>query len=138
MVIQTLLFIGAAVGGLRRLAPNGCGAWRKRRPAAEAQVAELRVHLDRMAATVDDTARALRRGTERGRRRDDRRARCDGHGQEFGGLGGVRSSPAPRAALALGLWRGLQSLAQAPRRAARRCGRYFGVVTRRIGKRRRQ
>ena len=62
MAIQTLLFIGAARS--RRLLP---GAGRRRvaeaKLRAEAQVAELRAYLDRMSATVDETARALRRGT---------------------------------------------------------------------------
>ena len=73
MAIQTLLFIAAAVGAFI--------AWRRTTEAlaeaklrAEAQVAELRAYLDRIADTVDETARALRRGTARRGRRDDGRA----------------------------------------------------------------
>jgi len=116
MVIQTLLCIAAAVAGFI--------AWRRTTEAladakakAEAQVAELRVYLDRMALTVDETARALRRGTT---------AVDDVMTDMRDAMGTVRSSvgtvanvvTAPRAALALGLWRGFQFWRK--RRAAQR------------------
>jgi len=116
MVVQTLLFIAAAVAGFI--------AWRRTAEAlaeakakAESQVAELRVYLDRMAATVDDTARALRRGTD---------TVDDVITDMRDAMGTVRSSvgsvaqvvTAPRAALALGLWRGIQVWRK--RRAAQR------------------
>jgi len=116
MAIQTLLLIAAAVAGFI--------AWRKTTEAlaeakakAEAQVAELRVYLDRMAATVDETALALRRGTN---------AVDDVVSDVRDAMGTVRNSvgsvaqvvTAPRAALALGLWRGIQVWRR--RRAAQR------------------
>ena len=116
MAIQTLLFIAAAVAGFV--------AWRRTTEAlaeakakAEAQVAELRVYLDRMAATVDETALALRRGTN---------AVDDVVSDVRDAMGTVRNSvgsvaqvvTAPRAALALGLWRGIQVWRR--RRAAQR------------------
>ena len=116
MAVQTLLLIAAAVAGFI--------AWRKTTEAlaeakakAEAQVAELRVYLDRMAATVDETALALRRGTN---------AVDDVVSDVRDAMGTVRNSvgsvaqvvTAPRAALALGLWRGIQVWRR--RRAAQR------------------
>ena len=88
-----------------------------RRDKAEAQVAELRVYLDRMATTVDDTARALRRGQS---------AVDDVMTDVRDAMGTVRNSvgsvaqvvSGPRAALALGLWRGIQVWRK--RRAAQR------------------
>src|SRR5215208_953875 len=106
MVVQTLLFVAAAVAAVI--------AWRRTTEAladakakADAQVAELRVDLDRIAVTVDDTARALRRGTD---------SVDDVITDMRDAMGTVRSSmgsvaqvvTAPRAALALGLWRGIQ------------------------------
>lgn len=116
MAVQTLLFIAAAVAGVV--------AWRRTtdalteaRAKAEAQVAELRVYLDRLAATVDQTALALRRGTN---------AVDDVVSDMRDAMGTVRNSvgsvaqvvTAPRAALALGLWRGIQVWRR--RRAAQR------------------
>jgi hypothetical protein len=116
MVVQTLLFIAAAVAGFI--------AWRRTTEAlaeakakAESQVAELRVYLDRMAATVDDTARALRRGTDTV---DDVITDMrDAMGTVRNSVGSVAQVvTAPRAALALGLWRGIQVWRK--RRAAQR------------------
>jgi hypothetical protein len=116
MAVQTLLFIAAAVGAFI--------AWRRTTDAladaklvAEAQIAELRAYLDRIANTVDDTARALRRGTS---------AVDDVMTDVRDAMGTVRNSvgtvaqvvTAPRAALALGLWRGIQVWRR--RRAAQR------------------
>lgn len=106
LVVQTLLFVAVGVGAFI--------AWRRAsaalieaRAAAEAQAAELRGHLNRIAATVDDTGRALRRGTS---------AADDLIGDVRNAMGTMRDSvgtvasvvTAPRAALALGLWRGFQ------------------------------
>jgi hypothetical protein len=116
MAIQTALFAGAAVAAFI--------AWRRTTLAlaettakAEAQIAELRSYLDRMVVTVDETARVLRRGTSTvdDVMTDVREA-----------MGTMRTSVgtvaqvvnAPRAALALGLWRGLQFWRK--RRAAQR------------------
>ena len=116
MVVQTLLFTGAAVAAFI--------AWRRTAAAladakdrAEAQVAELRVYLDRMALMVDETARALRRGQT---------AVDDVMTDVRDAMGTVRNSvgsvaqvvSGPRAALALGLWRGVQIWRK--RRAAQR------------------
>jgi hypothetical protein len=116
MVIQTLLCIAAAVAGFI--------AWRRTtealadaRARAEAQLAELRVYLGRIAVTVDETAGALRRGTN---------AVDDVMSDVRYAMGTVRNSvgtvasvvSAPRAALAFGLLRGFQFWRK--RRAAQR------------------
>jgi threonine/homoserine/homoserine lactone efflux protein len=116
MAVQTLLFTGAAVVAFI--------AWRRTAAAladakdrAEAQVAELRVYLDRMALVVEDTGRALRRGQT---------AVDDVMTDVRDAMGTVRNSvgsvaqvvSGPRAALALGLWRGVQIWRK--RRAAQR------------------
>lgn len=107
MAIQTLMFVAAAIGGYI--------AWRRTtaalseaKLAAEAQIAELRGHLERVAATVDDAARALIRGTTAvdGVMTDVR----DAMGTVRNSVGTVASVVAgPRTALALGLWKGLQT-----------------------------
>ena len=116
MTVQTLLFVGAAVAAYV--------AWRRASAAlvdakarAEAQVAELRVYLDRLSITVDETARALRRGTSTA---DDlMRDVRDAMGTVGNSVGTVASVvSAPRAALAVGLWKGIQFWRK--RRAAQR------------------
>ena len=114
--IQTLLFLGAAVAAFV--------AWRRASVAlaeaktkAEAQVAELRVYLDRMAHTVDETARAVRRGTSNA---DDLMSDVrDAMGTVTSSVGTVAAAvSAPRAALAVGLLKGIQFWRK--RRAAQR------------------
>ena len=119
LVVQTLLFAGAAIGAFI--------AWRRTAAAladakdkAEAQVAELRVYLDRMAATLDETSRAIRNGST---------AVDDVMTDVRDAMGTVRNSvgtvaqvvSGPRAALALGLWRGINVWRK--RRAAQRVAR---------------
>ena len=115
LVIQTLLFVAAGLGAFV--------AWRRAsaalvqaRAAAEAQAAELRVHLNRITGSVEDTARALRRGSSSV---DDVMTDVrDALGTVRDSVGSVTSVvTAPRAALALGLWRGIQMWRK--RRAAR-------------------
>lgn len=107
MVIQTVMFIAAAIGGFiawRRTT----AALRDARLTAEAQVAELRVHLEHVAATVDEAARALIKGTSAvdGVMTDMRHAM----GTVRNSVGTVASVVSgPRTALALGLWKGLQT-----------------------------
>ena len=116
MSIQTLLFVGAAIGAFI--------AWRRASAAlvearvkAETQVAELRTYLDRMAVTVEETAQALRRGTATA---DDLMTDVrDAMGTVGNTVGSVASVvSAPRAALAMGLWKGIQIWRK--RRAAQR------------------
>ena len=116
LVIQTLLFAAAAAGAFI--------AWRRAtaalveaKAAAEAQAAELRAHLIRISGTVDEAARALRRGTSAV---DDVMTDVrDAMGTVRNSVGSVASVvTAPRAALAIGLWRGVQMWRK--RRAARR------------------
>ncbi len=116
MVIQTLLFIAAAVGAFI--------AWRRTTDAlaearlrTEAQVAEFRAYVDRVANAVDDAARALKRGTSAV---DDVMADVrDAMGTVRNSVGTVAQAvSAPRAALAFGLWRGVQFWRK--RRAAQR------------------
>ena len=106
LVVQTLLFVAAGVGAFV--------AWRRAsealvqaRALAEAQVAELHGHLSRITGTVEETARVLRRSTSSadGLVTDVR----DVMGTVRESVGSVASVvTGPRAALALGLWRGIQ------------------------------
>ena len=106
LAIQTLLFIGAAVGAFL--------AWRRASEAmaeaktmAQAQAAQFQGHLARITATVEETATALRHSTS---------TADDLVGDVRNVMGSVRDSvgsvasvvTGPRAALALGLWRGVQ------------------------------
>ena len=106
LVVQTLLFIAAGIGAFL--------AWRRAslalaeaRALAQAQAAELHGHLNRITGTVEETARALRRSTSSaaGLVTEVR----DVMGTVRDSVGSVASVvTAPRAALAIGLWRGLQ------------------------------
>jgi t-SNARE complex subunit (syntaxin) len=116
MVIQTAIFAAAAVAAFV--------AWRRTTAVladaaarTEAQVAELRSYLDHLTVTVDETARALRRGTTVV---DDVLTDMrDAMGTVRNSVGTVANAvSAPRAALALGLWQGLQIWRR--RRAAQR------------------
>jgi hypothetical protein len=107
MAIQTLMFMGVAIGAFI--------AWRRASAAlvnakemAESHVAELRGHIERISATVEDTAAALKRGsaTVDGVMTDVR----DAMGTVRNSVGTVASVvTGPRTALALGLLKGLQS-----------------------------
>ena len=116
MAVQTLLFMGVAVAAFIVWRRTGA-ALAAAKEKAEAQIAELRVHLERMAIAVDETARALRRGQS---------AVDDVMTDVRDAMGTVRSSvgtvahavSAPRAALAIGLWRGFEYWRK--RRAAQR------------------
>lgn len=107
MAIQTVMFIAAAIGAFiawRRAA----AALTEAKLAAEAQVAELRGHLEHVSATVDEAARALIKGTSAvdGVMTDVR----DAMGTVRNSVGTVASVVSgPRTALALGLWKGLQT-----------------------------
>ena len=116
LVIQTLLFMASGVGAFL--------AWRRAstalleaKVAAEAQAAELRTHLIRISGTVEEAVRALSRGTTAV---DDVMSDVrDAMGTVRNSVGTVTSVvTAPRAALALGVWRGVQMWRK--RRAARR------------------
>ncbi len=115
LVVQTVLFVSAGIGAFI--------AWRRAEAAliqaralAEAQAAEFRSHLNRITGSVEDTARALRRGSSSV---DDVMTDVrDALGTVRNSVGSVATVvTAPRAALALGLWRGLQMWRK--RRAAR-------------------
>ena len=106
LVVQTLLFLASGVGAFI--------AWRRASAAlveakalAQAQAVELHAHLHRITGTVEETARALRRSTSTadGLVTDVR----DVMGTVRESVGSVASVvTAPRAALAIGLWRGIQ------------------------------
>lgn len=107
MAVQTLMLIGVAIGGLiayRRATEALSDAKR----AAERHAAELRGHVDHLSATVDEVAQAVVRSTTvvDGVLTDVREAM----GTVRNSVGTVASVVAgPRTALALGLWKGLQS-----------------------------
>jgi hypothetical protein len=106
MALQTLMFIGAAIGAFI--------AWRRTteavtaaKIAADAQIAELRGQFERVAATVDEAAQALIRGASAvDDAVTDARTSLGRVGNSVGTVASVVSGP--RAALALGLWRGFQ------------------------------
>lgn len=116
LVVQTLLFLAAGVGAFI--------AWRRAADAvaeakhlAEQQAGELREHLERISSRVDEAARAVSRGSTAV---DDVMTDVrDAMGTMKDSVGSVASVvTAPRAALALGVWRGIQTWRK--RRAARR------------------
>jgi hypothetical protein len=116
MALQTLLFIGGAVAmfvAWRRTAIALADA----KATADAQIAELRGHLDHMSHAVDEVSRAVLRGSTAvdGVMSDVR----DAMGTVRSGVGSVASVvTGPRTALAVGLWRGIQFWRK--RRAAQR------------------
>ena len=118
MVLQTLMFVGVAVGAY--IAYRRAGeALAEVKLSAEAHIDELRGQVQRIAATVDDTAAALKRGTNAvdGVMTDMR----DAMGTVRNSVGSVASVVSgPRTALALGLWKGLQTWRK--RRDAQRVG----------------
>lgn len=107
MAIQTVMFIGVVVGGFIAYR-RATAALTEAKRAAEAQVAELRGHLEHVSATVDEAAQALIRGTSAV---DDVMTEVrDAMGTVKNSVGTVASVVSgPRTALALGLWKGLQS-----------------------------
>jgi hypothetical protein len=106
MTIQTVLFIGLAIAGVV--------AWRRAsaalieaRAAANTQVIELRDHLDRMSANVQDVAQAVVRSTSAvDEVVSDVRSAMGTVGRSMGTVASAVS--APKAALAMGVWRGIQ------------------------------
>jgi len=106
MGLQTLMCLAAGVAVVV--------AWRRTTAAVteaklkvDRQIDDLRLHLERMSATVDEASVALRRGST---------AVDDVVSDVRDAMGTIRNSvgtvasvvTAPRAALALGLWRGIQ------------------------------
>jgi hypothetical protein len=107
MSVQTLLFVGAAIGAFI--------AWRKAnvafeetRDAMNEQIAHLRMHVDRISGVVEEVAGTVRRGsTAVGDVVTDVR---DAIGTVGNGLNSVASVvTAPRAAVALGVLRGISA-----------------------------
>ena len=107
MVVQTLMFIGLAVGSYIAYR-RASDALAEVKSSAEAHIHELRGQVQRIAATVDDTAAALKRGTNA---MDDVMTDVrDAMGTVKNSVGTVASVVSgPRTALALGLWKGLQT-----------------------------
>lgn len=120
MGVQTLLFVAVAIGGWI--------AWRQaNRAVAEAslamqqEIAYLRGHVDRISGTVDEVAGSVLRGTTA--MNDVVSDVRDAMGTVGNSLHSVASVvTAPRAAVALGLLRGLSALRKrrASHRAAKR------------------
>jgi hypothetical protein len=108
MAIQTLMFIGVAIGGFIAW-QRTTAAMREAKAVVDAQLADLRLHLAHMSETVDQTAGALRRGTEAvdGVMTDI----SDAMGTVRHSVGSVASAVAsPKSALAWGVLQGLQAL----------------------------
>lgn len=108
MAVQTLLFVGAAIGGVI--------AWRRTTEAAslakaavEAEIAELKQKLERVSANVEEAASAVIRGASAvdGAVNDAR----ESFGNVKSSVGSVaKAVAAPEAAIAMSLWRGFQYL----------------------------
>jgi hypothetical protein len=107
MALQTLMFIGAAIGAFI--------AWRRTteavaaaRIAAEAQIVDLRDKLERVTATVEEAAQALIHSASMvDDVVTDARSAVGRVGSSVGSVASVVTGP--KAALALGLLRGLQA-----------------------------
>lgn len=116
MVLQPLMFLAVSIAGVvawRRTSD----AVRDARTAVDAQLFELRAHLAHMADTVDETADALRRGTEAvDGVMTDMRHTIGSVRSSVGSVASVVSSPGT--ALAMGLLQGIHVLRK--RRAAGR------------------
>jgi len=105
MSVQTLLFVGAAIGAFV--------AWRKAARAIDdatvtmnAQIAHLRAHVDRISGTVEEVAGSVRRGTEAvGDVVADVRDAMGTVGHSLQNVASVVT--APRTAVAIGLLRGV-------------------------------
>ncbi len=116
MSLQALLFVGAAIGAFI--------AWRKANQAFEetkqamnVQIAHLRSHVDRISGTVEEVATTVRRGTTAvGDVVEDVRQAMGTVGSSIHSVASVVT--APRAAVALGVLRGLKMWRQ--RRASQR------------------
>lgn len=116
MSLQALLFVGAAIGAFI--------AWRKATQAFEEtkqamnlQIAHLRAHVDRISGTVEEVASSVRRGTTAvGDVVEDVRQAIGTVGSSIHSVASVVT--APRAAVALGVLRGLKMWRQ--RRASQR------------------
>ena len=107
MVIQTVVLLGVAAGAFIAYRRTG-EALAELKVSSQAHIDELRGQVQRIVATVDDTAEALKRGTNAvdGVMTDMR----DAMGTVRNSVGTVASVVGtPRTALALGLWKGLQS-----------------------------
>ena len=106
MSVQTLLFVGAAIGAFV--------AWRKAnlafeeaKDAMQVQIAHLRMHVDRISGTVEEVAGTVRRGTTAvGDVVEDVRHAMGTVGTSLNTVAAVVT--APRAAVALGVLRGLK------------------------------
>ncbi len=119
MGVQTLLFVGVAIGAFV--------AWRQAnramadaRLAMHQEIAFLRGHVDRISGTVEEVAGSVLRGTSAmGDVVADVRDAMGTVGTSLHSVASVVT--APRAAVALGLWRGLAALRK--RRASHRASK---------------
>ena len=106
MGLQTLMFLAAGVA-VAVVSGRSTAALTEAKLKVDRQIDELRSHVARMSATVDEASLALRRGST---------AVDDVVSDVRDAMGTIRNSvgtvasvvTAPRAALALGLWRGIQ------------------------------
>ncbi len=108
MAIQTVMFVAVAIGAFIawRRASDGVDRGEGRRTKRRSP--SCAAHLEHVSATVDEAARALIRGTSAV---DDVMTDVrDAMGTVRNSVGTVASVVAgPRTALALGLWKGLQT-----------------------------
>jgi len=104
--VQALLFVLAAIGALVAFR-RASAAFEETRTAMNLQIAHLRMHVDRISDTVEEVAGSVRRGTN---------AMGDVVSDVRDAMGTVNSSlhsvvtvvTAPRAAVALGVLRGIK------------------------------
>jgi hypothetical protein len=120
MGVQTLLFVAAAIGAFVAWR-QATRAMEEARLAMQQEIVFLREHVNRISGTVDEVAGSVLRGTSAmGDVVSDVRDAMGTVGNSLHSVASVVT--APRAAVAIGLWRGLSALRKrrASSRAARR------------------
>ena len=106
MSLQALLFVGAAIGAFIAFR-KASQAFEEAKSALNVQIAHLRAHVDRISGTVEEVAGTVRRGTTAvGDVVEDVRQAIGTVGSSLNSVASVVT--APRAAVALGVLRGLK------------------------------
>ena len=106
MGIQTALLVGVAIAAYRAWRTT-VRAFEDAKASLNTEIGQVRTQVDRIVATVDDTATAVRRGSEAvGDAVSDVRQVVHTVRDSLGSVASVVT--APKAAMALGLWRGVQ------------------------------
>jgi len=106
MSLQALLFVGAAIGAFIAFRRAG-QAFEEAKNGLNSQIAYLRAHVDRLSGTIEEVVGTVRRGTTAmGDVVEDVRHAVGTVGSSLNSVASVVT--APRAAVALGVLRGLK------------------------------